>query len=52
MLVAAIARLINFKAVGILLEFVLVLLVGRVERIAIGAFNLKVEGLLVLNLIL
>jgi hypothetical protein len=49
---AAIARLIDFKAIGTLLGFALVLLIGRVERIATGASNLKAEGLLVLNLIL
>ena len=49
---AAIVRLIDFKAVGTLLGFALVLLVGRVERIVIGAFNLEVEGLLILNPIL
>jgi hypothetical protein len=49
---AVILRLINFKAISILLGFTLVLLIGRVEYIAISAFNLKVEGLLILNLIL
>jgi hypothetical protein len=48
---AAIIRLINFKAIGILLRFTPVSLAGRVERTAIGAFNLEAEGLLVLNLI-
>jgi hypothetical protein len=50
--VAAIVRLINFKAISILLEFILILLIGRVEYIIIGASNLKAKGLLVLNLIL
>jgi hypothetical protein len=49
---AAIARLINFKVVGTLLRFVLILLAGWVEHIVIGTFNLEVKGLLVLNLIL
>jgi hypothetical protein len=49
---AAIVRLINFKAINILLGFILILLVRRIEYIVIGAFNLKVKGLLVLNLIL
>jgi hypothetical protein len=49
--VAAIARLIDFKAIGTSLGFVLVLLVGRVECTAIGASNLKVEEPLALNLI-
>jgi hypothetical protein len=49
---AAIVRLINFKVVGILLGFTLILLVEQVEHIVIGASNLKAEGLLVLNLIL
>jgi hypothetical protein len=49
---AAIIRLINFKVVDILLGFTLILLIRRVERIVINAFNLKVKGLLVLNLIL
>jgi len=49
---AAIIRLINFKVVGISLGFTLILLLGRVEHIVISASNLKVEGLLVLNLIL
>jgi hypothetical protein len=51
-LVAAIARLINFKAVGILLGFILILLAGWVEYIAIGASDLEVKGLLASNLIL
>jgi hypothetical protein len=50
--VAAIIRLINFKAISILPGFTLVLFIGRVEYMAISAFNLKVEGLLILNLIL
>jgi hypothetical protein len=49
---AAIIRLINFKVVDILLGFTLILLIGRVEYIIIGASNLKAKGLLVLNLIL
>jgi hypothetical protein len=51
-LVATIARLINFKAIGILLEFTLILLVGQVKHIVIGASNLEVKGPLALNLIL
>jgi hypothetical protein len=51
-LITAIIRLINFKIIGILLGFVLVLLAGQVEYIATDASNLKVEGLLILNLIL
>jgi hypothetical protein len=51
-LIAAIARLINFKIIGILLGFILILLAGRVEYIITGASNLKVKGLLTLNLIL
>jgi hypothetical protein len=51
-LIAAITRLINFKVVGTSLRFALILLAGQVEHIAIGAFNLKVKGLLILNLIL
>jgi hypothetical protein len=49
---AAIIRLINFKAVGTLLGFALILLIGQVERIVIGASNLKAEGSLALNPIL
>jgi hypothetical protein len=52
MLIATITRLINFKVIGILLRSVLILLVGRVERIITNAFNLKVDRLLELNLIL
>ena len=52
MLIVAIIKLIDFKAIDILLEFVLVLLIGRIERITINAFNLKVKELLILNLIL
>jgi hypothetical protein len=47
--VAAIARLINFKAIGISLGFALILLAGQVERIAIGASNPKAEGPLASN---
>jgi hypothetical protein len=49
--VAAVVRLIDFKAVGTSLGFALVLLVGRVKRTATGASNPEAEGPLVLNLI-
>ena len=52
MLIVAITRLINFKIIDILLEFILILLIGWIEYIAIGASNLEAQGLLALNLIL
>jgi hypothetical protein len=51
-LLTAIVKLIDFKAISILLGFVLILLIRQIERIVISAFNLKVKGLLILNLIL
>jgi hypothetical protein len=51
-LIAAVIRLINFKAIDISLGFALVLLVGQVEHIAIGASDLEAKGLLASNLIL
>jgi hypothetical protein len=51
-LVAAIIRLIDFKAVGTSLGFAPVSLIGQVERTATGASNPEAEGPLALNPIL